>query len=80
MVQGNPVARRGGGEDEQRFSHLIQPIRDLTKNWDVDIAAQLEDYLEEVSACTMCTISEYVRGSSLVDLFTAVKSVMVSKL
>ena len=32
-----------------RYSHLLQPIRDLTKNWDVDVAAQLEEYLAEVS-------------------------------
>ena len=31
-----------------RYSHLLQPIRDLTKNWDVDVAAQLEEYLAEV--------------------------------
>ena len=33
-----------------RFTHLLQPIRDLTKNWDVDVASQLEEYLEEVSS------------------------------
>ncbi len=38
-----------------RFSHLLQPIRDLTKNWDIDVAAQLEEYLEEVRGnCTSC--------------------------
>jgi|UniRef100_D6RGR7 condensin-2 complex subunit H2 len=26
---------------EVRFAHLLQPIRDLTKNWEVDVAAQL---------------------------------------
>lgn len=31
-----------------KYSHLLQPIRDLTKNWDVDVAAQLEEYLAEV--------------------------------
>lgn len=31
-----------------RFAHLLQPIRDLTKNWDIDVAAQLEEYLDEV--------------------------------
>ena len=31
-----------------RYSHLLQPIRDLTKNWDIDVAAQLEEYLAEV--------------------------------
>lgn len=36
------------GDLETRFSQLIQPIRDLTKNWDVNIAEQLEDYLSEV--------------------------------
>ena len=32
----------------ERFAHILQPIKDLTKNWDIDIAACLEDYLEEV--------------------------------
>lgn len=35
---------------EVRFAHLLQPIRDLTKNWEVDVAAQLGEYLEEVRA------------------------------
>uniref|UniRef100_A0A8C5JQ52 Condensin-2 complex subunit H2 n=1 Tax=Junco hyemalis TaxID=40217 RepID=A0A8C5JQ52_JUNHY len=33
---------------DSRFVHLLQPIRDLTKNWEVDVAAQLEEYLEEL--------------------------------
>ncbi|XP_068131996.1 condensin-2 complex subunit H2 [Hyperolius riggenbachi] len=33
---------------ESRFTHLLQPIRDLTKNWDVDVASQLEEYLGEL--------------------------------
>lgn len=33
---------------ESRFAHLLQPIRELTKNWDIDVAAALNDYLEEV--------------------------------
>jgi hypothetical protein len=36
------------GDLETRFSQLLQPIRDLTKNWDVNIAEHLEDYLYEV--------------------------------
>ncbi|XP_075365063.1 condensin-2 complex subunit H2 [Mycteria americana] len=35
-------------EVESRFLHLLQPIRDLTKNWEVDVAAQLGEYLEEL--------------------------------
>lgn len=37
-----------GGEVESRFVHLLQPLRDLTKNWEVDVAAQLGEYLEEL--------------------------------
>ncbi|XP_035604699.1 condensin-2 complex subunit H2-like isoform X2 [Oncorhynchus keta] len=33
---------------ETRFTHLLQPIRELTKNWDIDVASQLADYLEEL--------------------------------
>ncbi|KAB0349837.1 hypothetical protein FD754_014694 [Muntiacus muntjak] len=32
---------------EARFAHLLLPIRDLTRNWEVDVAAQLGEYLEE---------------------------------
>lgn len=33
---------------ETRFTHLLQPIRDLTKNWEVDVASQLGEYLDEL--------------------------------
>ncbi|XP_014118522.1 PREDICTED: condensin-2 complex subunit H2-like, partial [Pseudopodoces humilis] len=35
-------------EVDSRFLHLLQPIRDLTQNWEVDVAAQLGEYLEEL--------------------------------
>lgn len=31
-----------------RYAHLLQPIRDLTQNWDIDVASELNDYLEEL--------------------------------
>ena len=31
--------------EEGRWAHLLQPIRELSANWDVDIAADLGDYL-----------------------------------
>lgn len=34
---------------ETRFSVFLNPIRDLTKNWEVDIAKYLEEYLEELA-------------------------------
>jgi len=33
---------------EQRFAELIQPIRDMAINWDIDIASSLEEYLDEL--------------------------------
>lgn len=41
------------GDLETRFSQLLQPIRDLTKNWDVNLAEQLEDYLTELEKMTI---------------------------
>lgn len=34
--------------DSSRWAHLLQPIRELGANWDVDIAADLSDYLSEL--------------------------------
>ncbi|CAL1534734.1 unnamed protein product [Lymnaea stagnalis] len=36
------------GSLEERYSNILQPIRDLAKNWDVDIAHSLEEYLEDL--------------------------------
>jgi len=33
---------------EERFSAILQPIRDLARNWDIDIAHHLEDYLDDL--------------------------------
>jgi len=32
-----------------RFQHLLQPIRDLSKVWNIEIAEELEKYMQEVS-------------------------------
>ncbi|XP_033018979.1 condensin-2 complex subunit H2 [Lacerta agilis] len=34
---------------ESRLVHFLKPIRDLTANWAVDVAAQLGEYLEELA-------------------------------
>ena len=31
--------------EDNKFAHLLQPIRDLVANWDINIANELEDYL-----------------------------------
>ncbi len=33
---------------ESKFAHLLQPIRELARNWSIDIATSLEDYLEDL--------------------------------
>jgi len=33
---------------ESRFAHLLEPIRDLASNWQIDIASELEEYLAEL--------------------------------
>jgi condensin-2 complex subunit H2 len=35
-------------ELENRFKSLIQPIKDIALNWDIDIAESLTEYLEEL--------------------------------
>ena len=35
--------------EESRFAHLLKPIRDLAENWNIDIAAELVEYLEALS-------------------------------
>lgn len=37
---------------ENRFAYLLQPIRDLAANWDIDIAAELGEYLHELDGIT----------------------------
>ena len=34
----------------ERYSALLQPIRDLAQNWSIDVARDLEEYLEELES------------------------------
>ena len=46
---------------KDRYRHLLQPIKDLAKNWDVDIAAILDEYvtqLEEAPAMSRVNFAE----------------------
>ncbi len=44
-------------ELQNRYADLLKPIKDLTRNWNVDVASQLEEYIEEVCAADHCTCS-----------------------
>ena len=39
-------------KEENRFAHLLAPIRDLQANWHTDIAAELSDYLTQLEDIT----------------------------
>lgn len=39
----------GSEQPPGRFAHLLRPIRDLSKVWNIEIADELERYIEEVS-------------------------------
>ena len=34
---------------EDKFAHLLKPIRELAANWDINIAGELEEYLVRTS-------------------------------
>ena len=54
---------------EARFAHLLLPIRDLTRNWEVDVAAQLGEYLEEVRAAPGSGAGRGARAAGLCRLW-----------
>ena len=56
MVLGNILS-----DLEARYSHLLQPIRDLAKNWDIDIASHLEEYLDEVKSLLLLLLHSFQR-------------------
>ncbi|ELU12854.1 hypothetical protein CAPTEDRAFT_219248 [Capitella teleta] len=43
-----PASQDAATEAEVRFAHLLQPIKDLAKNWNIDLASELEEYLEQI--------------------------------
>lgn len=53
MSVANPSSQGSQLDVEARFAHLLNPIRDLAKNWNIDLASNLEEYLAEVSACIL---------------------------
>jgi condensin-2 complex subunit H2 len=48
------MASQDGDEGSRaKFSHLLQPIRDLALNWDINIASALEEYLDDIEGITI---------------------------
>ena len=64
---------------EKRFAALLQPIRDLAQNWAIDVARDLEDYLEELEGITGSfdggvTSHMFVEAASLIQGSAAIYS------
>ena len=58
--------------DDNKFAHLLQPIRDLAANWDINIANELEDYLVSLfDALLICTQHERIAAVDSVMCFNA---------
>ncbi len=68
-----------------RFKSLIQPIKDLASNWDIDIAESLNDYLEELESLRISldggqTQLNFAEAALLIQGSTAVYSKKVESL
>lgn len=37
--------------EECKYAHLLQPIKDMASNWDINIASELEEYLVRGALC-----------------------------
>lgn len=37
----------------ERFSHFLQPLKDVAENFNIDIAHELEDYLAELETISI---------------------------
>ncbi|EKX32603.1 hypothetical protein GUITHDRAFT_148517 [Guillardia theta CCMP2712] len=62
-----------------RFKHLLEPIRDLASNWNVDIAHDLEEYLNELEMLQISldggnTIMNFAEAALLIQGSTCVYS------
>jgi hypothetical protein len=71
---------------ESRFSDLLVPIRDLARNWDVDIAVQLEEYLDELlklrftvnnSSLNFAEAALLIQGSATIYRYAIISSILL---
>jgi len=70
---------------ESRYKSLLQPIRDLASNWDVDIAESLEEYLDDLESIQVTldggsTHINFAEAALLIQGSTAVYSKKVEYL
>jgi len=67
-----------------RYHHLLQPLRDLSKVWNIEIAEELEKYLEEVSSLSFqdggASKLNFAEAALLIQGSTAIYSRKVEQL
>jgi len=67
-------------EPTTRFAHLLQPIRDLSKVWNIEIADELEKYIDEVAQLLVtnpedgCSQLNFAEAALLIQGSTAIYS------
>lgn len=71
-------------QPDNRFMGLIQPIKDLAANWDIDVADQLADYLDELESLRIsmdggATQLNFAEAALLIQGSTAIYSKKVNK-
>ena len=75
----NEVEQEEEEDRKNRFNHLLKPIRDLAENFNINLACELEEYLDELETITISFNDEegikqlnfaeaalLIRGSSLI--------------
>jgi len=54
-------------ESASRFAHLLQPIKDMSKIWNIPIAAELESYLDELEQMTQMDPDEAIQKMNFAE-------------
>lgn len=70
-------------EPGNRYHHLLQPIRDLSKVWNIEIAEELEKYIAEVASLEFSTGAgkvNFAEAALLIQGSTAIYSRKVEQL
>ncbi|KAL4224510.1 Condensin-2 complex subunit H2 [Mactra antiquata] len=73
------MASNRSPETNARYAEILKPIKDLAKSWDVDIASNLDDYLDELEHTTISydggkTTMNFAQAAMLIHSSTCVYS------
>ena len=72
--------------ESARYEHLLKPIKDLTEEWGIECAKELEDYLEELQDLTIafegeeCSEVDFAQAALIIQNSTKVYGKQVENL